>query len=348
LLVVDQREQRGRGPVGGLGEMTLGRVERRLEQQLGGAEHAVHGRANLVADGRQELRLGDVRLLGAAAGLLEIVRLRLEGELLLLEAVDQLARRLHRLAHPVAQPLGDQAGEREVDAEQVHRRGDRQSVDPERLGRSVAPDPARVGEVGGEDDVIEVDRPAKAVADLIGDPHQQQVGEEQMRLLQVAQVGQPDQEVEVNEDKAEIEGAGPAVPRAQCRPAQHRVADVQGEQDRELRPVDRCAHSHVLKDGDDAQDGEATGANRGDLYRVEPARSRRPARREQVDIEREAGVGVQRRGECGQRIESFLVWPPFSASPNAGPSVRSASDLDRSDRPRTLSRFASPRCVVNR
>ena len=60
--------------------------------------------------------------------------------------------------------------------------------------------------------MVEVDRAAKAVADLIGDAHQQQVGEEQMRLLEMAQVGQPDEDVEVEEEQAEVERAGPAVP----------------------------------------------------------------------------------------------------------------------------------------
>ena len=121
-----------------------------------------------------------------------------------------------------------------------------------------------------------------------------------MSLLQVAKVGQPGEEVEVQEEQAEVEGAGTAVPRAQDRPAQRRVADVQGEQERELRPVDRCAHAHVLHHGHDAQDGEAAGADGRDLDRVDPAHSRRPPLCEQVDIEREAGVGVQRRGGCGQ------------------------------------------------
>ena len=147
--------------------------------------------------------------------------------------------------------------------------------------------------------MVEVDRPAEAVADLVGDPDQQQAGEEQMRLLEVVQVGQPDEDVEVQEEQAEIEAAGPAVPRAQRRPAQRRVADVQGEQQGQRRPVGGDAQAHVLEDGDDAEDGEAGGAHRRDLDRVEPARVFRPALREQVDIEREACVGVARRGGCG-------------------------------------------------
>ena len=74
--VVDQRQERGRRLVGGLGKTALAGIERRVEQQLGGAEDAVHRRADLVADGRQELRLGDVGLLGAPARLLEVARLR--------------------------------------------------------------------------------------------------------------------------------------------------------------------------------------------------------------------------------------------------------------------------------
>ena len=84
--VVDQGQQRRRRPVRRLGVVALLAVERRVEQQLGGAEDAVHRRADLVADRRQELRLGDVGLLGAAARLLEVARLRLERALLLLEA----------------------------------------------------------------------------------------------------------------------------------------------------------------------------------------------------------------------------------------------------------------------
>ena len=53
--------------------------------------------------------------------------------------------------------------------------------------------------------MAEVDRAAKAEADLVGDAHQQEVGEEQVRLLEVVQVRQPDQEVEVEEEQAEVE-----------------------------------------------------------------------------------------------------------------------------------------------
>jgi hypothetical protein len=77
--------------------------------------------------------------------------------------------------------------------------------------------------------VVEVDGAAKAVADLVGDTHQQQAGDEQVRLLEMAQVGQPDEKVEVQEEQAEIEPAGPAVPGAQRPPAQRRVADVEAE-----------------------------------------------------------------------------------------------------------------------
>ena len=56
--VVDEREQRvGRG-ADGLGVVALGSLERGVEQQLGHADHAVHGRSDLVAHVREEGRLG--------------------------------------------------------------------------------------------------------------------------------------------------------------------------------------------------------------------------------------------------------------------------------------------------
>ena len=60
--VVDDRQQRAAGAAHGLGEAALLVVERRVEQQVGHAEHAVHRRADLVADVGQELGLQPRRL----------------------------------------------------------------------------------------------------------------------------------------------------------------------------------------------------------------------------------------------------------------------------------------------
>ncbi len=56
--LVDQRQQFITGAVDGLHVVTLLYRQRRAEQQLGHAEHTVHGRADFVADLRQELGLG--------------------------------------------------------------------------------------------------------------------------------------------------------------------------------------------------------------------------------------------------------------------------------------------------
>ena len=98
-------------------------------------------------------------------------------------------------------------------------------VRPVRLGRPVRQIQHGVGEVGDHHDVVEVERAAEAEADLVGDPHQQQAGEEQVRLLEVVQVRQPDEDVEMKEQQAEVEPAGAAVAGAQHHPADGRVAE---------------------------------------------------------------------------------------------------------------------------
>jgi hypothetical protein len=111
--------------------------------------------------------------------------------------------------------------------------------------------------------MAEPDRLAKAPADLVGDAHQQQAGEEQVRLLEMAQVGQPDEDVEVQEQQAEVEPAGAgrttrAAPPS-CRPRSRRSR----QQQRERRPVGGDAEAQLLEDLDDAEDREAGRAHRG-------------------------------------------------------------------------------------
>ncbi len=67
--VVDDRQEMLAGLVDGVGETLLLRVQRRLAQQLGHAQDAVHRRADLVAHGRQKLALRP------AAGFGEVLRL---------------------------------------------------------------------------------------------------------------------------------------------------------------------------------------------------------------------------------------------------------------------------------
>ncbi len=71
--VVDDGEQRvGRALDGGR-EAALARIELRIEQQLGHAQHAVHRRADLVRHAREEFALGAAGRLGDAAGLDAVV-----------------------------------------------------------------------------------------------------------------------------------------------------------------------------------------------------------------------------------------------------------------------------------
>jgi hypothetical protein len=112
--VVDHAEQQPRRLVGRLTELSLVGREPGVEQQLGHAQHAVHGRADLVAHVGQELGLGAVGglglagevlgLLGAAAQLdRPLLHLRLEGALVLLDAVAVLAQPLEHHREPGAQ-----------------------------------------------------------------------------------------------------------------------------------------------------------------------------------------------------------------------------------------------------
>ena len=169
--------------------------------------------------------------------------------------------------------------------------------------------PARVGEVRADDDMAEPDGLAKAPADLVGDAHQQEAGEEQVRLLEMAQVGQPDEDVEVQEDEAEVEPAGAPVPRAQHRPAADRVADVHREQQGERRPVGGDAEAQLLEDLDDAEDGEAGGAHRGQLHRMDSPRRGGAALGEHAGVEREARVGVGRESG-GAALQAGLCRSP--------------------------------------
>ena len=141
----------------------------------------------------------------------------------------------------------------------------------------------------------------------------------------------------MQEEQAEVEGAGPAVPRAQGRPAQRRVADVQDEQERELRPVDRRAQAHVLQDGDDAQDGEAAGADRRDLdvLILRALAARRSASRSTSSVK---PASVSSGGAGAAKIGSFWAERHFRRRRRSGickvcQSGRTARRL------RTLSRF---------
>src|SRR6185312_2283874 len=70
--VVDDAEQRLGRAVDDLPEAALALAEIGIEQHLGGAEHAVEGRADLVADGGQELRLRLVGGLGLGLGVFQL------------------------------------------------------------------------------------------------------------------------------------------------------------------------------------------------------------------------------------------------------------------------------------
>ena len=71
--VVDDGEQRVGRALDGGGEAALARIELRIEQQLGHAQHAVHRRADLVRHAREEFRFGARRGFGDAAGLDAVV-----------------------------------------------------------------------------------------------------------------------------------------------------------------------------------------------------------------------------------------------------------------------------------
>ena len=83
--VVDERQQRPARLVDGLGELRLLWRQVGVEQQFGHAQHPIHGCADLMADGGQELRLGLIgglaQLIGDAqvmVDLLQFVRRDLE------------------------------------------------------------------------------------------------------------------------------------------------------------------------------------------------------------------------------------------------------------------------------
>jgi hypothetical protein len=59
--VVDDGQQRVGRALDGGSEAALARIELRIQQQLGHAEHAVHGRADLVRHAREEFALGAAR-----------------------------------------------------------------------------------------------------------------------------------------------------------------------------------------------------------------------------------------------------------------------------------------------
>jgi hypothetical protein len=56
--VVDQGEQAGGGGADELGEMALARLQLGVEQEFADADDPIHGRADLVADHGEEIRLG--------------------------------------------------------------------------------------------------------------------------------------------------------------------------------------------------------------------------------------------------------------------------------------------------
>jgi hypothetical protein len=72
--VVDNREQCVAAVANRLDKLILLAGERRIEQQPGHADHAVHGRANLVAHIGQEFRLGAVGGVGGLGQLLGRLR----------------------------------------------------------------------------------------------------------------------------------------------------------------------------------------------------------------------------------------------------------------------------------
>ena len=74
----------------GLGEAPLRRVEVRIQQQLGHAQHAVHRRAQLVAHARDEVALGAAENLQLLVALFELMRAHAH-RVLELAAVTQLA-----------------------------------------------------------------------------------------------------------------------------------------------------------------------------------------------------------------------------------------------------------------
>jgi len=58
--VVNQRDQELAGAAYDLGKLLLLRAQRRVHQQIGKTHHCVHGRADLMAHGRQKFALGVV------------------------------------------------------------------------------------------------------------------------------------------------------------------------------------------------------------------------------------------------------------------------------------------------
>ena len=107
--VIDDAEQRVGGALDAFGEAPLRGVEARVEQQVGHAEHAVHGRAQLVAHARDEVALGARQHLQLRVALLQLVGALLHG----LFQVTAVATRM-LAAHVQASP--------QVTHEQQHRR----------------------------------------------------------------------------------------------------------------------------------------------------------------------------------------------------------------------------------
>ena len=166
-------------------------------------------------------------------------------------------------------------------------------VAPERIAGLSAPTASR--QVGDDDDVAEVERAAKAEADLVGDADQQQVAEEQVRLLEMAQVRQPDQDVEVQEERPRSSRPVRPYQRRSTSQLSAAIADVEGEDEQQLRLPERRAEAHVLQDRDGAEDREAAGADRRQLDGVDAMRVRGASLFEQTGVEREARVAVDRR-----------------------------------------------------
>lgn len=92
----------------------------------------------------QELRLGAVGLLGLTTRLLQFNGLSLQRVRFVFEAQDQRTRIAHRLPRSMAQPLRRQSDEGNVETQQVHRRGDAQTIGPQGPRRLMERDPDRV------------------------------------------------------------------------------------------------------------------------------------------------------------------------------------------------------------
>ncbi|MEP6873876.1 MAG: hypothetical protein ABI887_05890 [Burkholderiales bacterium] len=144
--------------------------------------------------------------------------------------------------------------------------------------------------------MVEVQRTPKAGSDLVDHANQQEVGEEQVALLEIVQIGHPDQNIQMEQHQTQVDSDAAPVPDTQYEPASQCVRQIRRDEPEQLRLRNRRAASPVLEQRNDAENHEARGSQGRDLFRVQAPRVHRFALPEQGLVEREAGVGVGRRG----------------------------------------------------